>query len=94
MIAGASTLETPTVGFTPTQQRMLKLLSDGMPHSKEAMLECLQDELCGPTDHARHIAGIRMKIRLKGEDIICEYVKRRPYYRHVRLLPSAYDGRY
>jgi len=94
MIAGASTLETLTVGFTPTQQRMLNLLSDGLPHSREAMLECLQDEQVCSTAHTPHLLAIRKKLRPKGEDVICEYIKRRPYYRHVRLLPSAYDGRY
>jgi hypothetical protein len=92
MIAGASTLETLTVGFTPTQQRMLNLLSDGLPHSREAMLECLQDEHCSPTGHLAHLTAIRKVLRPKGEDVLCEYRQRRPFYRHVRLLASAHDG--
>jgi hypothetical protein len=82
------------VKLTPIQARMLQLLSDGLPHSRESLLECLQDDHPEPTAHAKHLAAIRLKIRLRGEDIICEYRKRRAYYRHVRLLNSPYDGQH
>ena len=79
--------------FTPIQQRIIDLLSDGMPHSREAILECLQDELVNNQQaHKMHIMAIRYKLRPRGQDIICEYVRRRPFYRHVRLLASSYDG--
>lgn len=85
-------METPKSRLSPIQQRMLQVLSDGLPHSREAMLECLQDDQCSLTGHLAHLTAIRKVLRLKGEDVLCEYRQRRPFYRHVRLLPSAYDG--
>ncbi len=70
---------------TPTQQKMLDLLSDGMPHSREEMFACLWDEESRYVAIHPHISLIR-KLLPPGEAIICEYRKRSIYYRHVRLL--------
>jgi hypothetical protein len=80
------------VRFTPVQQRMLAVLSDGKPHSREALLECLQDDQCSAKGHLAHLTAIRKILRRRSEDIICVYNCRRPFWQHVRLLASAYDG--
>ncbi len=77
--------------FTPTEQRILNLLSDGLPHSREEIRHCLSDELAPKAAIRPHIASIRRVLRLLGEDIICE-INPKICYRHVRLLASANDG--
>jgi len=80
-------------GHTPTQGTMLRVLSDGFPHTREELHRCLPDEL-GPLSNIRaHLTSIRKRIRPLGQDVICELVNRRICYRHVRLLASATDGK-
>ena len=83
--------------FTPTQVRILAVLSDGLPHRREELRDVLPDEL-GSLDNVRpHLTAIRRVLRPRGEDIVCEFsqapgTKRCWCYRHVRLLASADDG--
>ena len=75
--------------FTLTQQAMLDVLADGLPHTREELHACLPDEL-GPLGNIRrHLVAIRKVLRPKGHDIVCERVRRRSHYRHVRLLGSG-----
>lgn len=74
--------------FTPTEQRMLKILSDGFPHHKSELQACLYDE---ESTIRQHIYNIRAKLRPRGEDIVCELRLHGIHYRHVRLLASPYD---
>lgn len=76
--------------FTPTESRLLSLLSDGLPHSKKELHACLYDSLGILNNIQAHISHLRSKIRPKGEDIVCEYAKRQIWYRHVRLLRNPY----
>jgi hypothetical protein len=80
------------IKFTPTQQRLLKVLSDGMPHKREELMACLADGLSNPVTVNNHLADIRKFLRLIGQDIICEFIHRQRQYRHVRLLNSVDDG--
>ena len=80
-------------GFTPVQSAILKVLSDGMAHRKQELHGCLMDELGSLTTVRVHLCHIRKKLRPIGEDIICELKNRNIWYRHVRLLASAYDGK-
>lgn len=73
-------------GWTPTQQRMIDLLSDGMPHDRHELHACLDDPLSSLATIKFHLSLIRRIIRLRGEDIICELWERKIHYRHVRLL--------
>lgn len=72
--------------FTPTQQRMVDLLSDGLPHSRHELHACLNDELQPLIHITPHLTLIRKVLRPKGQDIICEIYNRTVHYRHVRLL--------
>ena len=74
-------------GWTPTQRRMLEVLSDGLPHTKEELHAC-----CGPScvkNVRMHLSILRKKLRHKGQDIVCRFDKRVIKYQHVRLLVSA-----
>lgn len=76
-------------GFTPTQILMLGVLSDGLPHTFDELHACLPDELSEEKSIRRHITAIRKVLRLQGQEIICEFAKRRKYYRHIVLLSSG-----
>lgn len=77
--------------FTPTEQRFIDLLSDGLSHNRSEFVPLLYDELGRLATIRFHIMQIRRKLRPIGEDIVCEIPNgRTPHYRHVRLLHSAY----
>ncbi len=78
--------------MTPTHQRMLKLFSDGLPHTRRELHACLDDELSALATIQYHISTLR-KLLPAGEAIDCVFVNRRFCYRHVRLLASAVDGK-
>lgn len=78
-------------GFTPIQQRMLIVLSDGLPHPREELHACLDDELSPYSAIKAHLSSIRKILRPKGQDIICEIVHRRNMYRQIRLLRHRHD---
>lgn len=78
--------------LTTIQSRMLEILADGMPHTRQELHGCLNDELGALANIKPHIHLIRKKLIPIGETLICEIVHRRICYRHVRLLPSACSG--
>jgi hypothetical protein len=78
--------------FTPTQQRMMNVLSDGLPHSLKELVACLDYELASPRGVAVHITFLRRKLRPIGQDVSCERLNHISYYRLVRLMHSANDG--
>ena len=73
--------------FTPTQIRMLEILSDGLPHTKDELHKC-----CGPSGLwavPNHVSSLRKKLNRRGQDIVCRKVQNGPMcYQHVRLLSS------
>ena len=78
--------------FSPTQTKILMVLSDGLPHRFEELRACLPDDMSGITALRMALSRIREKLRPRGEDIICQHVNHSHRYRHVRLLHSAGDG--
>lgn len=77
--------------YTPTQKRMLDLLGDGLPHTRQALHACLWDEN-GPLSNIwSHVSLLRKRLRPLGRDIVCEIVNRRICYRQVVLLPRETD---
>lgn len=58
--------------LTPTQLRLLVILSDGEPHSRYQLRdEGLWDELGSVENVKNHIAAIRRHLRKIGQDIVC-----------------------
>lgn len=80
------------VEFTPTQAKMLKVLSDGLPHPVSELQECLYDDRGIAHNVNAHLTAIRKLLRPRGEDIICQHINHSHRYRHVRLLHSPSDG--
>ena len=79
--------------FTRTQQAILNVLADGLPHARQEIHACLPDELGAMSNIRAHLSNIRKGLRPMGQDIICEWAKRQYCYRQVRLLASAIDGK-
>jgi hypothetical protein len=75
--------------FSKTQQRVLDVLSDGLPHKFNELLACLPDEMSGIDALRMLLSRVRPKLRARGEDIICQHLNHSHQYRHVRLLRSA-----
>jgi DNA-binding response OmpR family regulator len=83
----------PTLPFTPLQERLLAVLSDGMPHHRDELYSCLDDDLADPGALRVAIHYLRKKLNRKGHTIICEVGQDRLYrYRHVILLRPPADG--
>lgn len=79
--------------LTPVEKRMMRLLNDGMVHTKEELRTCLVDDLAtNVANISNHIGNIRKKIRRHGHDIVCESIRGTKLgYRHVRLLRDSDD---
>lgn len=75
-------------GFTPTEQRILDVLSDGKSHIRAELLRCL-DDLSIESSVRPHLMRLRAKLRLRGETIVRVWVQRRCEYQHVRLVGVA-----
>lgn len=72
--------------FTPLERRMLSVLGDGLPHLREELHACFNDELRPLTDVRMVVYKIRQRLRPHGHDIICQLLNQRLHFRHIRLL--------
>lgn len=58
--------------FTPTEQRLLAVLGDGMKHTRNEMLAAL-DEMADRKALSQRVFHLRRKLRLVGHDIAVEF---------------------
>lgn len=75
-------------GFTPTQQRILDVLSDGKDHTRKELHSCLPDELSQLSAIQKHVSKIRKVLQPKGFLILCTIHNRRICYRYVRSVTA------
>ena len=73
-------------GFTPTQRRLLDVLSDGEVHDRDELVACLEDGLSVWRNVNPHLIAIRKKLRPNRQDIICQVLNRRFVYRLIGLI--------
>jgi hypothetical protein len=73
-------------GYTPSQQRLIDVLSDGLPHDREELRQALGDDQLTNKNLSDHIILLRRVVRPRGEEIVCELWDGSPHYRHVRFL--------
>ena len=82
--------------YTPTEQRIIDLLSDGLPHTRADVIKCLKDHLADFNTLAVHMFNLRRKVRPCGQDILLVYRKGGYHYQYVILLsgkdPLGYDA--
>jgi len=72
--------------YTPIEQRIIDLLSDGLPHDRYDLLECLRDKQASLNSLAAAIMRLRPKVRELGQEIVTELFRGSIAYRHVLLL--------
>ncbi len=75
-----------TTRLTPTEQKLLAILGDGLLHPREELHTCLPDELGGENNLQVHICNMRKKLRPAGQSIACEMLEGRANYHLVRLI--------
>lgn len=74
------------MSLTRVQRAMLKVLSDGERHAYAELQACLYDEAGPVTNIWFHISNLRRIIEPKGQAILCEFYRRRRYYRQVKII--------
>jgi hypothetical protein len=72
--------------FTPTEERLLAVLGDGEPHSRDELVACLADELSGWKHVKWHLTSLRKHLRPQRKEVICQVVNRAFKYRLVQLV--------
>lgn len=68
--------------MSPTQKRILTLLSDSQVHTREELQACLWDKLGSPMNIHYHITCLRKRLRSRDQEIVC---KEKTYYQWVVL---------
>lgn len=59
--------------YSPTQKRILGLLSDGKGHTRTDIFKCLSDQSQSQRAVSVHLAMLRRKLRPIGQDIQIRY---------------------
>lgn len=67
--------------MTPTQARIMALLSDGELHRREEIRRLLPDDLGAVSNIKAHISALRRRLR-PGEYIDCVLTSRGIFYRY------------
>lgn len=72
--------------LTPTEKRIVDLLSDGQAHSQQELVTCLPDELSDKAALGVHLTFLRKKLRTVGRAIRTEITEKMVDYRMVRVI--------
>lgn len=76
--------------WTPTQQAIMNVLSDGNFHPIEELIACLPDSGMGTRKNVKdHLSDMRKL--LVGHDIYARTREGRTHYQLVRLIGSAHE---
>jgi hypothetical protein len=77
--------------FTPTELRLLAVLSDGQGHTKRELLDCLDEDMPSAKLLAVHLFRVRRKLKTMAQSIVCvRGFANTLLYQHVRLLRPAH----
>lgn len=71
--------------LTPTETKLLELLSDGQPHYHKELVKCLWDEMGGRNNVRQRIFHLRKKLPA-GQAILCVYHRKQFAYRLVSII--------
>lgn len=79
--------------LTVIQRKMLRILSDGEPHSREELHKCLQDELASLRAIQHHLDIVKRAVAAKGwllrSVVLGGDHGNRPYYQMFRRLRDS-----
>jgi DNA-binding winged helix-turn-helix (wHTH) protein len=73
--------------YTPTQEKILVVLADGKPHSRQELIDCLEDTIADRKNLNVHLSNLRVRLRSIAHDVVCVLKNRKIFYRHVITLP-------
>lgn len=71
--------------FTPTEKKIIEVLKDCKPHSKNDLYKVLEDDLSGPNALNVHITRIRPKLKVSGYTIVPTF----PNGSHIHFMIVA-----
>jgi hypothetical protein len=81
--------------LTPTEERLLRVLCDGLRHTKKELAAAALDDAVqyGPSALRKYICTLRDKLRPLGQGIVCLVVWHYRYYQLVRFInpEAAYE---
>lgn len=77
------------IRLTWTELRIMRILSDGQAHTREELLECIDDKYTSFNNLQAALSIIRGKIRETGYMIICELYKGSIHYRCIQRLVTG-----
>lgn len=76
----------------PVEQRIMRLLADGKPHTREEVHACLADRMAPLEAIKKHMTNIRKVVEPYGETVLCRMYYHKLRYQWVKLLrkPTPY----
>lgn len=81
--------------LSPTEERLLRVLCDGLRHTKKELAAATLDDgvQYGPSALRKYICTLRDKLRPLGQGIVCLVVWHYHYYQLVRFInpEAAYE---
>lgn len=79
--------------LTTIERKMYNILVDGDLHSRKELHDCLYEDMSPLQNIKAHVCNLRKKLEARGLEIICRKTTHGYYYRMVRFLASAIDGK-
>lgn len=74
--------------FSQAELRLIRITSDGEPHTKDELRKCLRNPNASDGDLHQAIFVLRQKLKPHGQDIIAQSYGRGSKYRRIRHLRS------
>lgn len=79
-----------TATYTPIEQRILGLLSNGKAHTRGELLAVVYPDGYGTYGNLRnHLSNLRKKLIRNREDVLNTRKNGTTYYQHVRLITTS-----
>lgn len=75
----------PNKKLTCQEQRLLNKMSDGLAHSAEELMTCLNDEE-SRLGLRQALASLRKPMRLRSYDIVVQKINNKTYWRIVQFI--------
>lgn len=73
-------------GFTPTQKKIMDLLSDRQSHHRDELRSCILDEYSNNLNNlAVHLSHLRTRLAARRQTVACEQYSGKIYYRLIDL---------
>lgn len=74
--------------FTPTERKIIHLLSDGRRHLNIEVARVVDPEVLSTKGLKMHFKNLRSKLNPIGQEIVCIRYFGKYYYQHVRFLKN------